>query len=185
MPEENLHLHKSSVKQNFLVFVLFVPAVVFVLALGVYLKLNTQNLKAYSNQNDSSQPVLSKVATHEINIEDKSIMVELANTDKTRAQGLSGRQSLSPDQGMLFVFDKGSRPRFWMKDMHFAIDIIWIAEGKISQISRNLLPPEPGTKDSELALFIPNDPVDYVLEVAAGTASANLWQVGDEVTNLP
>lgn len=56
----------------------------------------------------------------------KKIRVDIADTVVTRTQGLSGRTSLAETDGMLFVFENADRYGFWMKDMNFAIDIIWI-----------------------------------------------------------
>src|SRR6185369_7191082 len=57
----------------------------------------------------------------------RNIKVELATMRAEQEKGLSGRSSLAPDEGMLFVFSGGA-PRFWMKDMNFPIDMIWIGE---------------------------------------------------------
>src|SRR5690349_20381775 len=56
------------------------------------------------------------------------IFVSLADTDATREQGLSGALGLGTTEGMLFLFDYPGRPAFWMKDMLFSIDIIWISQ---------------------------------------------------------
>jgi len=183
--QEESHIHISSVKRNALVLALFIPAAVFSLVLAISTKNTADNQAAISSLEAQNQPVLGSKAEKEIEVSGTTIWVELAKNDKERSQGLSGRQGLSKNRGLLFVFPKNSSPRFWMKDMLFAIDIVWIKDGKISQINSNILPPEPNTPEKDLDLFLPNDPIDYVLEVAAGTASANLWQVGDEVKNLP
>ena len=63
-----------------------------------------------------------------VKIAGQVIKVELAITPEARARGLSGRQGLTQDEGMLFVFDTPGKYPFWMKDMNFAIDMIWISE---------------------------------------------------------
>lgn len=183
--QEEKHVHISPVKRNTLVLVLFIPAAVFSLVLAISASNSTQNKAAVADIETQNQPVLGSRAEREIEVSNTTIRVKLAKTDKQHAKGLSGRQGLAQNEGMLFIFPENYRPRFWMKDMQFAIDIIWINDGKISQIDQNLLPPEPNTPEEDLSLFLPNDPVDYVLEVAAGTANANLWQIGDPVQNLP
>jgi len=67
-----------------------------------------------------------------------------------------------------------------MKDMFIPIDIIWIDNGKVIQIDRDVQP-EPGVDDSDLAFYIPADPIDYVLEVNARFCEKNLIEVGDVV----
>jgi uncharacterized membrane protein (UPF0127 family) len=68
-----------------------------------------------------------------------------------------------------------------MKNMVIPIDIIWINDGKITQINERVEPPAPLTADEDLSLILPENPIDYVLEVRAGyTAQYNIT-VGDPV----
>lgn len=103
-----------------------------------------------------------------VKIRDISIPVQIANNDKDRTQGLSNRNSLAQNEGMLFTFPENSRPFFWMKDMLFSIDIIWINEGKIVHIDQDVPKPEPNTPDYKLPLYSPPTKINYVLEVNAG-----------------
>ena len=105
------------------------------------------------------------------------IPVEVARTPALRTQGLSGRESLSADGGMLFVFEKKGSYGFWMKEMKFPLDIIWIADDKIVDIKPNL--PPAGLAD--LVSYFPQTPANYVLEVNAGFAASHGWQTGDKV----
>ena len=75
-----------------------------------------------------------------IEINDKEIAVEVAATAETRSKGLSGRGSLEEGTGMLFIFDSPAQYGFWMKDMNFAIDIVWIDE-KFHIVDENSLLP--------------------------------------------
>lgn len=115
-----------------------------------------------------------------VKIGSASINVEVADTEAKKQQGLSGRSSLGNGQGMLFVFGTSGKPAFWMKDMNFAIDIIWIREGKIVGISRDARP-EPGVNDQNLKLYYAPSQVDYVLEVNAGVSDQSGFKVGDTV----
>ena len=56
--------------------------------------------------------------------------VEIASTTLQKMTGLSFRTALAPDHGMLFTFGAAAVQNFWMKDMNFAIDMIWIGGGK-------------------------------------------------------
>lgn len=115
-----------------------------------------------------------------IRIKDFTISAEVANTDEKRRIGLSDHESLAEGKGMLFTFDeKDTVPAFWMKDMTFAIDIIWINDDKIVQIDE--ANPELGVADQNLTLYKPTTPVDYVLEVAKGYSVNNEIRVGDSV----
>lgn len=117
-----------------------------------------------------------------VKIGKNEIKVEIANTDDKRRVGLSEHTSLADDSGMLFVFDKqNERPVFWMKGMEISIDIIWINDGRVAQITSNAPVPKEGTQDSDLPRYLPNDPVDYVLEIPAGQARKKGIKAGDPV----
>jgi len=124
----------------------------------------------------------NKVQPKEISIGSVKIQVEIANSESLRQKGLGGRKSLAENSGMLFVFDqKDIFPGFWMKDMLISIDIIWINDGTVAKIDKNIEPPAPGTVDSQLKLYRPDTPIDYVLEVRAGFSDKNSIGIGDSV----
>ncbi len=110
-----------------------------------------------------------------ITIGETKIAVEIADTAETRAQGLSGRDSLTENTGLLFIFDTASQPGFWMKDMNFPIDIIWLDESwKIVDVTTNALP------EKYPEIYLPRSPVRYVLEVNAGFISTHDLKIGDQ-----
>ena len=119
----------------------------------------------------------------EISVGSTKIQAEIASTESQRQKGLGGRRTLGENSGMLFVFDakKDVFPSFWMKDMFISIDIIWINDGKVTKIDKNIEPPSAGTSDSQLKLYRPDSPIDYVLEVAAGFSDKNNIKTGDSV----
>src|SRR5882672_5260542 len=53
-----------------------------------------------------------------------------ADTDALRTLGLSGHSPLAADEGMLFIFPAPGEYGFWMKDMLFPLDLVWIAADK-------------------------------------------------------
>ena len=113
----------------------------------------------------------------EIKVGTTTLRVALAQTPAVREQGLSGRAALPEGKGMLFFFDRPDRMRFWMPDMHFAIDMVWIAsDWKIVDISENATP------ESYPRTFEPKEPAQYVLEVPSGYAKKQGWQIGTSVT---
>jgi len=106
-----------------------------------------------------------------------AVAVEVADTDAVREQGLSGRAALGEGSGMLFVFDVPGNYGFWMKDMHFSLDILFADEnGKIVSIYRDLSP-DSYTK-SPPEVFYPASPSRYVLEVPAGFAASHSIEEG-------
>lgn len=117
----------------------------------------------------------------EIKLDETLVKVKIADTETKRKIGLSQTAALGENEGMLFVFPKKDvQPSFWMKDMQFAIDIIWINDDKVVKIDKNIPPPDPGTPDEKLKLYTSPGPVDYVLEVAAGFSDKNNLKVGSK-----
>ena len=111
-----------------------------------------------------------------IQLDGQTIHVAVVDTPVARERGLSGRQGLAGDQGMLFVFPKDGVYSFWMKDMLFSIDIIWIsADGTITDIVQNLSP------DTYPTAYTPSKPGRYVLELPAGYVKAHNVHEGDIV----
>ena len=111
-----------------------------------------------------------------VKIAGQNIRVDLALTPIEQEKGLSGRGSLGAGEGVLFVFDHPDKYLFWMKDMNFSIDIIWIGEDqKIVYIKKDARP------ESYPEIYKPNDNAKYILEVTSGFAEKNNLQVGNEV----
>lgn len=115
-----------------------------------------------------------------VEINGETIQVEIADTDRLRTQGLSGRESMSEDRGMLFTFPNPGTYGFWMKDMKFPLDFLWIMDNKIVQINENIPPPKEGERPQTV---VPESPIDKVLEVNAGFAGRHYIKVGD-IVNL-
>jgi uncharacterized membrane protein (UPF0127 family) len=118
-----------------------------------------------------------------VKIAGQNIKVDLALTPAEQEQGLSSRTTLAEDSGMLFVFDRPGQYPFWMKDMNFPIDIIWLApsgggddrEAKVVYIKKDARPELfPETYGSS------ND-AKYVLEVVSGFSDKNNLKEGDSV----
>lgn len=104
------------------------------------------------------------------------VQVDVVATPEDRARGLSGRESLGEDEGMLFVFYKPSKNYFWMQGMLFSIDIIWINENReIIFIKKDAKP------EDFLSTFGPDEDSMYVLEVVSGFSDKNNIKVGDKV----
>ncbi|MDP3725202.1 MAG: DUF192 domain-containing protein, partial [Nanoarchaeota archaeon] len=111
-------------------------------------------------------------------------IAEVADTEEERARGLSGRDSLDEMRGMLFLFDSPAGgpevQSFWMKDMKFPIDIIWVRKGGVIGADRNLPLPVSGAALSGLPMYVSPGPVNAVLEVRAGTVEALEIRAGDK-----
>lgn len=95
-------------------------------------------------------------------------------------KGLGGYEKLPADTGMLFYLNKRDIHTFWMKEMKFPIDIIWIDEDQIVDISKNV----PIAKDNNLKLYQPRSAVNFVLEVPAGYCDKNNIKVSDKIAGI-
>ena len=108
----------------------------------------------------------------------KEISVEVADTVEKRSLGLGKRSGLENGWGMLFVFEIRKQHRFWMKDMHFPLDIIWLDNHRIVHILRNVQPVKPGKNPP---LMTPPVAGNFVLEIDAGYAAELKLQIGQRL----
>jgi uncharacterized membrane protein (UPF0127 family) len=90
------------------------------------------------------------------------LKAEVADSGAEKAKGLGGRSCIEPNQAMLFIFDKPGQYPFWMKDMKFPIDIVWIdANRRVVDLDIDVAPSTyPKT-------FVSESPILYVLELQA------------------
>ncbi len=111
-------------------------------------------------KNDIALPIFS----HSLSLGSQSFDVAIADTEILREQGLSFTESLGEQEGMLFVFETPEVQSFWMKDMNYPLDIIWIDSTKhIVGFNENVSP------DSYPQTFSSAIPILYALEVHSGT----------------
>ena len=112
-----------------------------------------------------------------ITIAGQRVALELARTPEEQTLGLGRRDALAWNRGMLFTYEEAGFPRFWMKDMRFDIDIIWIRGDRIVDIDHRV-PHVPGENGPVVA---PRSLTDRVLEVPAGYAQAHGWRQNQRV----
>ena len=121
-----------------------------------------QELSAYGNP-------LTRLTVKEI-----AVVAEVVSTPSKLYLGLSHRQNLPEGQGMLFLLGAARRHVFCMRDMLIPIDIVWIADGKVAGLHKQLSP-------SDASNFMAPVPVRLVLEVPGGFADRHGIKVGDPV----
>lgn len=177
--EEPVHLHnpeESKGKER--LFLLLLPSLVFFFVLMLFV-FKPKGSVVKSAPTPTFAPQKSLTVGH------TDVQIKVADSDEKRSLGLGGVTSLKANEGMYFIFPQEDiKPAFWMKDMLIPIDIIWINDGHVAQISKSLPAPDPGTPDSALRLYLPDGPIDQVLEVPAGFADQNQISVGDQVNVL-
>jgi len=132
------------------------------------------------SRNDSLPSKVTESEIQHVKVGGQMIKVDLALTPEDQKLGLSGREYIAEDEGMLFVFKKPDKNYFWMKEMNFPIDIIWLDEDlKVIFIQENALP------ESFPASFGPEEESRYVLELSSGFVKKNNLEVGNFVKFLP
>ena len=105
--------------------------------------------------------------------------IEVADTSEKRISGLSNREFLEENKGMLFVFPEESMPGFWMKDMKFSIDIIWINKNlEIIKIDKNQLP----CGENTCVILHPVSNILYVLEINSGLSEKHGFEIGNRIS---
>lgn len=161
------------IKNKIFYFLVFILIIFF----GVYsyVLLKEDKLLPLNNKEIQEKSIIKH-----IRIKNNLIRVDIADTIESRQKGLSGRNFMAEDEGMLFVFEDVGKYFFWMKDMNFPIDILWISEDKeIIHIEKKVLP------ETFPNLFGPDVPVKYVLELSANYSDRNSISLGDKIEFLP
>lgn len=110
------------------------------------------------------------------------IHAEVVSSTAALSQGLSGRDGLADDRGMLFLFPEPGYYGFWMRDMRFPIDILWLQGGTVVELWANAPAPNPGQAPARRD---PSQLADAVLEVPAGSAARWGLGVGSQVRLPP
>ena len=126
----------------------------------------------FYDRNTTSYENTLKINNTKINI------IGVADTQEKSYLGLSFRESICPNCGMLFPFEGKNEHAFVMRDMMFPLDIIWINDDKIIKIDKKLPPEGHDFKN----VYKSGSPVDYVLEVNAGFCDKNNIKIGDKLT---
>ncbi len=112
-----------------------------------------------------------------IYIEDQKYLVEIADTDAERARGLQNRDSIGRADGMLFIFERPGFYSFWMKDVRFPLDLVWVYNGKIVSISESV----PVPVGESYPTYAPPQPITNVIEFEAGRSTKDNIKIGDSI----
>lgn len=129
--------------------------------------------KATPTKEGATPQAMESISAPTVTIGNKAWTVEIAKTINELKKGLSDRDSLSPNNGMWFVFDSDVRDPFWMKGTRFNLDIAFVdANMKIVYLARD------NQAMSEEFIQPPTD-YRYVLEV--GARQLDQFNVGDSV----
>lgn len=113
-----------------------------------------------------------------VTINGHEFIAEVAATPREKEQGLGGRKSLAANAAMVFPYDHDERYGFWMKDMQFPLDFLWIKDKTILDITENVPPPDA---EHPLKVIEPFIPVTMIIEVNAGTVARLGIKRGDQI----
>ena len=106
------------------------------------------------------------------------VTVEVVSKQDDMERGLMYRTSLDQNKGMLFIFPNDGKYGFWMKNMHFNLDILWTTiDGRIVFIGQNI----PACSKDPCPVYTPDQNARYVLELNNGFTTTHLWKVGDKL----
>ena len=155
-------------KSKYTLLIIFVVLTLFVIAFFI---------KAFKKDNYTS--VCGKYAKKEVQISNKIIFADISDNDCKRQLGLSSREALLDGEGMLFIFERAGNYGFWMKDMSFPLDILWINDRfEVVGIERNVSTSTYPQTFGEKYLG------KYVLEVSAGYSDKNNIKIGEKIHPL-
>lgn len=125
------------------------------------------------NQGPQMQP------NGKVTIEGRTFNVEVVRESKDQQIGLTKYNTIKEDQGMLFLFEQPDTYGFWMKNMKFPIDIIFIRDDTVVSTSPEA---QPIAQDAENpTIYQPEVPADKVLEIQSGLAEKYNIKTGDRV----
>jgi uncharacterized membrane protein (UPF0127 family) len=174
-------------KRNRIIAALIVALIIIVFSRGFKFfhtdkRLDSQNTNYTTDPSGIPDSVLNLQDRQmlDLQIGDAQLQVEVVLSPESRQQGLSGRTEIGSD-GMLFIFPELMQTRFWMLDMQFGLDFVWIARGEVVDFTPNVPPPGASVTRSELPTYGPNTPVDWVLEIPAGSIEEYGIELGETV----
>ncbi len=116
--------------------------------------------------------------TAEAHMQGQTILLEVAQTPQQQAIGLMFRDDLPDNQGMLFPFSPPRPVNFWMRNVLFPLDMIFLRNGEVRAIAPNALPCTTTTCPT----YGPDEVIDQVIELKGGRAEALGISVGDIIT---
>ena len=109
-----------------------------------------------------------------VKIDGTEIRAEIADTFTKRTKGLMFRKTLPENEGMLFIFGNEDYHNFWMMNMSFPIDIIFVKkEKRVVDIISNAQPCK-----LTCSTYKPKEKAIYALEVNANFAEEHGIKIG-------
>lgn len=152
--------------------IIFYIALTILIGITAFIRTGKTNLN-FINLVKSKSPSLT--------INNKKFNLKIAKTDEERLIGLSKTNKLKQDEGMLFVFPEKDYYGFWMKNMKFPIDIIFISDQTIVDVYEKLQIPKDPDSSLGLPVYKPKEKANYILEINSGVAAKYQIKPGEKV----
>ncbi|TBR08544.1 MAG: DUF192 domain-containing protein [Candidatus Nitrosotenuis sp.] len=125
------------------------------------------------------EKIREKYHQAKVDVNGFEIMADIAMTPDQQEKGLSVKDTLKENEGMLFIFQREGKYNFWMNGMKFPIDILWLdTAGKVVHIESNL---QPCVSEKDCPDFAPSKDALYVLETASGFAERHDIKIGTDI----
>lgn len=141
---------------------LLVPIILLLVIIGgSYSYLSTQQFTNYPRKQ-------AKLGSHQLTL-------IITDTQQRKVTGLSGSKPLRDYEGMLFQFPAPGRYGFWMKDMAYALDFIYLRNNIVVEVKENVSP------SSFPDIIIPEKEFNAAIEVGAGAVSKKKIRIGDKL----
>jgi uncharacterized protein len=161
---------------------IFLLSLIFILSFFFFFSSRIKNLSQEKKSPlpspyslEKKESLLPQKKIIKLKIGENIFQTEIANTEKERRQGLSGRENLCDKCAMLFIFEEKGKHSFWMKEMKFDLDIIWIRGEEVVFIAQEV------SWREGLKTITSDQEADKVLEINSGFAKKLGIRVGDRV----
>lgn len=131
-----------------------------------------------------SEPVISG-ETRSMTLGGELFHVELATDPASRRQGLMDRPTLPANRGMLFIYPEEAPRSFWMKNVEFPLDLLFLDR---HWHLVHLMEHAPRCAGNDCPGYGHGIDAQYVLELPAGTAARLGLENGSRIkppANLP
>lgn len=166
---------------------LIIPIAILFISIGFIFSLSKIEIKTNKSLFESEKSFLKHNA--QLILKNKNILyLQIASSSADRENGLSFKEKINDNEGMLFVFENAEVQKFWMKDMNFDLDIIWFISTdnkklKIVHVEKNVSKNSYNKEVKHLTKIYQNPenfPANYVLEINAGLFDKLNLNIGDE-----
>lgn len=124
---------------------------------------------------------VNKSINRTISLGGHKLSVEIADTPEKKEKGLSGRKSLAENSAMIFPYNPPERVVFWMPDMNFPIDIVYLNNNQVVEIYKQVPNFPADTPRDQLPRYPSRFPVNLVIELPAGWSDSHNLKIGDTV----